>query len=67
VHYLTDSWLDEMGLHTLLLFVTVAVVTNCACASIFHEFRPVAETDLELTAADTDSGNWTANLGDIEV
>jgi hypothetical protein len=64
---LTDSWLDEMGLGTFLLVVTVAVVTKCECAYLIHDTRPVVETDLQLTAADTDSGNWTANLGDIEV
>jgi hypothetical protein len=64
---LTESWLDEMGLRTLLLYVTVAGVICCECAILSHEARPVVETDLQLTAADTDSGNWTANLGDIEV
>jgi hypothetical protein len=67
-HYLTESWLDEMGRRVLLLCVTVAgVMTCCACAILSHEARPLVETDLHLTAADTDSGNWTANLGDIEV
>ena len=56
-----------MGLRTLLLYVTVAVLTCCECAILRHEARPVVETDLQLTAADSDSGNWTANLGDIEV
>lgn len=56
-----------MGLRTLLLSVAVAVVTYCECAMISHEARPIVETDLQLTAADSDAGNWTANLGDIEV
>ena len=56
-----------MGLRTLLLYVTVAVLTCCECAMLSHEARPVVETDLQLTAADTDSGNWTAKLGDMEV
>lgn len=56
-----------MGLRTLLLYVTVVGVTRCECAILSHEARPVVETDLQLTAADTDSGNWTANLGDMEV
>jgi hypothetical protein len=64
---LTESWLDEMGLRALLLYVTVVGVTCCECAILSHEARPLVETDLQLTAADTDSGNWTANLGDIEV
>lgn len=64
---MTESWLDEMGLRTLLLYVTVAVLTCCECAMLSHEARPVVETDLQLTAADTDSGNWTAKLGDMEV
>jgi len=54
-----------MGLRTL--YVAVAVLTCCECAMLSHEARPVVETDLQLTAADSDSGNWTANLGDIEV
>jgi hypothetical protein len=57
-----------MGLRTLLFYVlTVAAVTCCECAILGHEARPIVETDLQLTAADSDSGNWTANLGDIEV
>jgi len=56
-----------MGLRTLLLYVTVAVLTCCECEMLSHEARPVVETDLQLTAADSDSGNWTANLGDMEV
>lgn len=67
MHCLTESRLDEMGLRTLLLCVTVTVLTCCECAILRLEDRPVVETDLHLTAADSDSGNWTADLGDIEV
>jgi hypothetical protein len=57
-----------MDLRTLLLYVlTVAALKCCQCAILGHEARPIVETDLQLTAADSDSGNWTANLGDIEV
>jgi hypothetical protein len=57
-----------MGLRTFLLYVlTVAAATRCECAILGHEARPIVETDLQLTADDSDSGNWTANLGDIEV
>lgn len=64
---MADSWLDEMGLRILLLYVTVTVLTCCECEMLSHEARPVVETDLQLTAADSDSGNWTASLGDMEV
>jgi hypothetical protein len=56
-----------MGLHTVLLCVAVVTVAYYECAIIRDEVRPVVETDLQLTAADSDAGNWTANLGDIEV
>ncbi|XP_069695669.1 uncharacterized protein [Periplaneta americana] len=48
-----------------------AVVVLCLSAAILGTCKaavlPAEETDLELTADDTDSGNWTANLGDMEV
>ena len=56
-----------MVLHTVLLGVTVAILAYSECEMIRDEVRPVVETDLQLTAADSDAGNWTANLGDIEV
>jgi hypothetical protein len=56
-----------MGLNTVLLCVTAAIVAHCGGATVRDEGRPAVQTDLELTAYDSDSGNWTANLGDMEV
>ncbi|PNF42386.1 hypothetical protein B7P43_G02546 [Cryptotermes secundus] len=56
-----------MELSFVLLCVTATIAARCEGAMIWHEGRPVEETDLELTASDSDSGNWTANLGDMEV
>jgi hypothetical protein len=67
VYYLAEIWIDEMGVHAVVLCVVVATVSFCECAVIGDEAKPVVETDLHLTAADSDAGNWTANLGDIEV
>lgn len=59
--------LEKMGVSIVLLCVTAAIAARCEGAMMWDEGRPVEKTDLELTASDSDSGNWTANLGDMEV
>jgi hypothetical protein len=57
-----------MGVRTVLLCVALVIVTaSCDGATLWDEARPAVRTDLELTASDSDTGNWTANLGDMEV
>jgi hypothetical protein len=56
-----------MDLKIKLLFVTAVIAAHCEGTMLWDEGRPVVKTDLELTASDSDSGNWAANLGDMEV
>jgi hypothetical protein len=56
-----------MDLNVVLVCVTAVIAAHCEGAMLRDEGRPVVKTDLELTASDSDSGNWTANLGDMEV
>jgi hypothetical protein len=57
-----------MRLSVVILFVAVvAIGAPCDGGTIGYDGRPAVKTDLQLTASDSDSGNWTANLGDMEV
>ena len=40
----------------------ITVVALCGAAIV-----PVEEADIQLTASDADNGNWTANMGEMEV
>jgi hypothetical protein len=57
-----------MGVRTVLLCVALVIIAASSDGAIlWDEGRPAVRTDLELTASDSDTGNWTANLGDMEV
>jgi hypothetical protein len=56
-----------MDLSTVLLCVTVVWGVCCEGATLRDEARPFVETDVRLEASDSDTGDWTANLGDMEV
>lgn len=59
--------LEKMDVNIVLLCVTAAILAHCEGAILWDEGRPIVKTDLELTASDSDNGNWTADLGDMEV
>jgi hypothetical protein len=60
--------LQKMDVRAVLLCVAaVGVAASRDGATLKDEGSPAVKTDLELTASDSDTGNWTANLGDMEV
>jgi hypothetical protein len=56
-----------MVISTALVCVAVVWGVCCEGATLSDEARPLVETDLRLEAPDSDTGDWTANLGDMEV
>ncbi|PSN54451.1 hypothetical protein C0J52_06689 [Blattella germanica] len=49
-----------MILQAIAVTITLAAIGGAASV-------PIEETDLQLTASDTDTGNWTANLGNMKI
>jgi hypothetical protein len=62
LHSLKDSE-DKMHRITVL----IAVLACCECATLRDEVSPIVKTDLDLTAHNSEVGNWTADLGDMQV